>query len=329
MNRAQRDPDGGVSLIDEHLPWEAGIVVVGYASLDHSMALTGFNGMDATSIIDKRLSSAWPKVGGIAHIVQAAVKYANGPTCALSWVGPDSYGKKWLAAVQNAGVDVEGVAVTGTRSPSAYIMYVEQSGALCFFDPADCHRSTLSPQQERMLKAAKWCLVNVGPQFITRRVLEIIPDSCKLVWAVKQDEEATPRDLVVALLERANIVSFSQGERGFLAAGGVPVEGLCAPGTLLLETQGARGVKYCFTTGVVDSSSVRPKEPEYGFVPAVPIESVDTTGAGDTFIGSLIGMMASDRIQCDSKTENYIKLATEEVAEMLKSRIKSNEQLTR
>ncbi|MEN1975994.1 carbohydrate kinase family protein [Cellulomonas olei] len=259
-----------------------GVAVLGYASLDHAMQLAAFHGPDATSVVTGRLSDEWPRPGGIAHHVRALRAAGADEVLPVSWVGPDAGGDAWTAALVAAGAATAGVRVCGTRTPSSYLMYAGDGGAVCVFDPADCHgdAGALTPAQQDAVRSAGWCLLAVAPQQATRDALALLPDGARLVWAVKHDAQAYPPDLVEALLARADVVSLSAGERPFLDRPGRTLEERVRPGTLVVETRGAAGV-HARLGGEADD------------VPVTPVTAVDTTGAGDTFVGTLVaGLLA-------------------------------------
>jgi ribokinase len=254
------------------------VVVVGYASLDHAMQLGTFHGPDATSIVTGRLSEEWPRPGGIAHHVRALhASGARADVQPVSWVGPDAGGAGWVRALTDAGAGSAGVRACGTRTPSSYLMYTGDGGAVCVFDPADCHHGdgALTAAQRDVVRTADWCVLAVAPQRATRDVLALLPAHARVVWAVKHDAAAYPPDLVAELLGRADVVSLSAGERGFLDLPGVPVHDRVRPGALVVETRGAAGVHARLGTAEL-------------VVAVRPVDAVDTTGAGDTFVATLV-----------------------------------------
>jgi ribokinase len=171
----------------------------------------------------------------------------------------------------------------GSRTPASYLFYTPDQGTFCVYDAGD-GALEFTAGQERAVKAADWCIVAVGPAEMTRRALDSLKPSTTLAWAVKQDAMAFPLELVDALFSRASVVSFSEGEREFLTADGRVPEERCRPGAIVLETRGANGV-------VV--SRRRPEgETDRAEVSVQPVNDADTTGAGDTFIGTLVGLLA-------------------------------------
>lgn len=259
------------------------VAVLGYASIDFSTSTLEFRGIDATSIITRPMVSDAPGMGGIAHLA-SAVAAVGVPAAAVSWVGPDRWGSLWADAVAAAGSDTLGVATCGTRSPSATLIEVGAGGTICLFDRGDCHVPALAPAQLGILAASDWLLLTVAPGTITAQVLDVLPAETRLVWAVKHDDDAYTPELIRRLLERADVVSFSRGERDYVTIGGVAPEARMRPGALVVETLGSDGVAWSFAS---ESGPARP-----GRVAVEKVTVEDTTGAGDTFIGTLVAQLA-------------------------------------
>jgi ribokinase len=259
-----------------------GVAVVGYACLDSATAVASFRGIDATSILERPLVAGEPGAGGIAHLARAVAAAGARPE-AVSWVGGDAGGRTWTDAIVRTGGGVLGVATSGERSPSATLIEVGTGGTICLFDPGDCHPLTLSESQRVVLSGAQSVLLTVAPRAITAHVLDGVDPEQTLVWAVKHDDDAYDEASLRRLLDRADIVSFSRGERDYVTVGGVPPERGVRPGTLVIETRGADGVVWSF--GSPDGGT------RAGSVAADPVDAGDTTGAGDTFVGTLTGLL--------------------------------------
>lgn len=264
------------------------LAVIGYASLDSSTSVERFLGVDATSIVRGPLVSDVARIGGIAHVTAAAAAQPGVQVSAVSWVGDDAAGRRWREAVcapaaDGSRVDGTGIAVAGRRSPAATLVHVDTGGTICFFDPGDCHTDGLTPAQLGAVAACDWVLLTVAPSDCTTLVLDALPGHASLAWAVKVDEDAYPPGLVERLLARADLVSFSRGERPFLEAGGSGPEQRARPGALVVETRGADGVGWTLAPGRQPGAS--------GSLAVDRVPTEDPTGAGDTFVGTLVALL--------------------------------------
>lgn len=286
------------------------LAVVGYASLDSATSTTHFRGVDATSILRRPLRSDTPSIGGIAHLVAAAA--ANGAeVTAVSWIGHDRNGGLWRSALLETGASDAGLAVHGERSPSATMLEIESGGTICFFDPGTCHPERLDDGQVAVLRAAGTVLLTVAPRPLTEHVLDELSADVRLVWAVKHDADAYDGTLVRRLLARADAVSFARGERPFLEAQG-PLSSSVRPGTVLLETLGAEGVRWEVAG-----------EGRSGSLTVERVSAADTTGAGDTFIGTAAADLArlpGDSALTDETLDELVARASAAARDLLLSR---------
>lgn len=195
------------------------ILVFGHASLDYPMTIDEFHGGDATSHVGERLGGSWPGVGGVAYLA-AAARAIGSRAGVVSWVGPDLGGQSWLAALEHVGIDCTAVSVSGTRTPSSYLFYTAHQGTICIYDAGDCRTEALTAIQATTLREATWCILAVGPASANREMLQQLPETALLAWAVKHDTAAFPNDVVESLFARSSVISYSEGEREFLTVGG-------------------------------------------------------------------------------------------------------------
>lgn len=292
-----------------------GVAVVGYACLDSATAIPVFHGLDATSILQRPLVARAPGAGGIAHLA-TAVTGAGAHADAVSWVGDDDGGRSWTAAIARAGGGIDGVVVSGTRSPSATLIEVGTGGTICLFDPGDCHPDALAPSQSATIRSAGSVLLTVSPRSITTQILDLVSPQQSLVWAVKHDDDAYDASTLRRLLARVDVVSFSRGERAWLTLDGVEPERLVRPGALVVETRGADGVVWSLGSSAGGERA--------GRIGADRVDAHDTTGAGDTFIGALTALLAIHGPAAaldDATLTDLIETASRAATALLRSRI--------
>ncbi|MFF8818234.1 PfkB family carbohydrate kinase [Leucobacter sp. NPDC015123] len=306
------------------------LLVAGYASVDFAMQLAPFRGTDATTTVLGR-ADEWPRYGGVAHVTRAAAApRAPDPSGkgtavvgssvrveALSWVGQDPDGAAWIDAVERGGAGCGGIATRGTRSPTSFLLYPEGDGTICLFDPGDCHDGALTSEQRRLAAAADAVVVTIGPEHATRELLDAIRPDATLCWILKQDPDSLSGDLATALAARADVITLSEGESGYLAG----IAAAARPGTDIIVTRGSRGAELRRVTA---NATIEP----IGSVPAEPVAGVDTTGAGDTFSGTLAARIAADPIRARDRAHDtdphpmleHIAAAAAATAAMLRAR---------
>ena len=287
---------------------------MGYASLDSSTSTREFRGIDATSILDRAIVSLEPGIGGVAHLTKA-VAAAGAQAEAISWVGHDDRGRLWTRSVATHGSGTAGIITAGTRTPSATLIEVRSSGTICLFDPGDCHAGQLTSEQTNLLTSSDWVLLTVAPRHFTTQLLDALPATTRLVWAVKHDEDAYTHAIVRRILGRADIVSFSSGERPYLTIDNIEPERIVRPGGLVIETRGADGVAW----SVASTASTE----RHGFLAVERVDVHDTTGAGDTFVGALVGLASASvplEVLTDDEITTIVATASAAAGEMLRRR---------
>jgi len=255
------------------------VAVSGYASGDHCVLVDAFPATDGTAVVRRRLSRPWPRLGGCGPQIAWHLAAAGVPAACLTWVAADDVGSALLAQLERSGADTAGVVVGGRRTAESFIAYDAGGRSACFYDPGDATRDDLAPGQRALVAAADLVCLTVGPAGATRAALAATRPEARLVWSVKADPDAYPSELVEGLLERADVVALSAGERDFLeqrAPGKAPRED-----AIVIETRGADGV--CWRRGE-----------RGGHVPVRPLDVRDTTGAGDALVAGVIAQLVRD-----------------------------------
>jgi ribokinase len=257
------------------------VVVTGYAGLDHVMRVGALPRKNQTSIVEGRLSHAWPRQGGCAPNVARGLTAARISTELVTWLGDDADGERYLRDLRAEGVGTLGVSIReGEHTASTYLFYAADGGSMCFYDPGGVRSLGLSEEQQRLAVEADWLCVTVGPRGVSEDLLEAVPEGVRIVWSVKADPDAFPPAVVRGLLARSVAVVFSHGERPFLEQSVAPEDplSLVTDGALLVETRGEGGV------------SVLAGEDEH-YYPVEPVPVTDPTGAGDAFVAGMLARL--------------------------------------
>ena len=281
------------------------IVVTGYASLDYAVRLDAAPTPDRTSTIVAR-PREWPRLGGSPAYAAAALAAAGAADVwPITWVGDDADGALYRAGLKRLGLRDDGVGVRPGRTPICILAYEPGGGCHCLYDPGLPEPLDFDAAQRQLIAAADCLCITVGPPEATRAALALARPDVRLVWVVKADPRAVPPDLAAALAERAEVVVHSRGEAPFVAAAFVRAATLRADGTRV-ETRGPGGV------AVTQAGPTK-------FYPVDPIETEDTTGAGDTFLGGFLAAYV-----CGGKTAaEAVRTGVASVSALLAARLES------
>lgn len=257
----------------------SGLVITGYASLDHVVVLSGDIVHGRTTTISDRPADAWPRLGGGPAFVAAAARRSyHGPVVPISWVGSDALGETYIKQLEQRRISSSGmVRLPGARSPVSMLIYNPAGDCACLYDPGIKGEIGLSEYQRQLLEAASLICVTIGPKTVTDEVLEIVRSDQKLAWIVKNDPSALSREQAARLTERADVIFCNGRERAFLAEV-MSDRKARHPDQWLIETQGQRGALFEF-------------DGEQTFIAAEPIGVRDPTGAGDSFAGGVLAAL--------------------------------------
>ena len=266
----------------------SGIVITGYASLDHVIVLDGDIKPGRTTTILSRPEKAWPRVGGgPAYVAQAVSSHYPGFVAPISWIGADGPGDIYLSRLRDNGISCDGIVkIEGARTPISVLAYDPNGDCACLYDPGLPPSIGLTDQQRKLIRDADWIGITIGPKVVTEELLVLIRDDQKLAWIVKNDPRAITPEQTAALATRADLIFCNGRERAFLesARNGSIVR---RENQLIVETQGRRGAVFL-------------REGESRFVAAEPVDVTDPTGAGDTFAGGVIAAIMKGETDLDA-----------------------------
>ncbi|QLK43971.1 aminoimidazole riboside kinase [Vibrio owensii] len=234
--------------------------------------------------------------GGAPANVAVAISRLGGNSAFFGRVGQDPLGRFMKATLAQEQVNTDYMLLDEAQRTSTVIVDLDDSGersftfmvkpsADQFLIPADIPEFA----QSEWLHVCSIALANEPSRSSTLKAMQDIkaaggfvsfdPNLREEVWA--NPEELKP--VVRQAIELADVVKFSDDELLFLTDTGSLEAGLEAikafNNTLVLITQGAKGALVVF-------------EGEQELIAGQAVKPVDTTGAGDAFVGGLLARLA-------------------------------------
>jgi ribokinase len=216
---------------------------------------------------------------------QALAAARVGPTVFIGQVGPDAAGERLIATLTAAGVDVDHLQVAGTHSGRAYITLTPDGENSIIVLPLanselDAARATAALDDTRP------ALVLTQLE-IPLEVVEAAADWCER-RAVRFVLNPSPVALVAArVLAAADPLIVNRGEAQSILGTD------CADGEVLARRLAGRARSVVVTAG--PEGAVIAEGGTVLRIPGAQVTVLDTTGAGDTFAGTLAAHLAAGR----------------------------------
>lgn len=269
-----------------------------------------------------------PALGGAPANVCAAYARLGGKASLISQLGDDPFGHKIMYELDKCGVDTSAISLTNKANTALAFVSLGSDGNRTFsFYRKPSADMLLSPDQidQKDLEGAyalHFCSVSLGDfpmkQAHRKAISEIrkqggiISFDPNLRFQLWDDEDALRRT-VLEFIPLCDILKVSSEEVGFITgktdiADALPML-FVGDVKLVVYTCGGGGA-YAFT------------KDSYCFAPARDVNVIDTTGAGDGFIGSFLFKLNQMGITKD-------RLAHMQTDELKKSVAFSNEFCTR
>ena len=257
--------------------------------------------------------------GGAPLNVAAAVAKLGGKSQMLTKLGQDGFGDAILNEVKPLGVDVSRISRTNEANTALAFVSLREDGERDF----SFYRS---PSADMLLSAEEICVEDFNEKDILhfcsvslidapikeahRRAIEIAKEKGCLISFdpnVRLPLWKNPEDCRKAILEflpLSNIVKISDEELEFIT--GIKDEKealdflLTGDVKVIIYTKGTNGAEFITKERVI-------------FSPSFKVSAQDTTGAGDSFIGSLLYQVAEG----EYSLEQLVDLSEEKVQEIL------------
>ena len=257
--------------------------------------------------------------GGAPLNVAAAVAKLGGKSQMLTKLGQDGFGDAILNEVKPLGVDVSRISRTNEANTALAFVSLREDGERDF----SFYRN---PSADMLLSAEEICVEDFNEKDILhfcsvslidapikeahRRAIEIAKEKGCLISFdpnVRLPLWKNPEDCRKAILEflpLSNIVKISDEELEFIT--GIKDEKealdflLTGDVKVIIYTKGTNGAEFITKERVI-------------FSPSFKVSAQDTTGAGDSFIGSLLYQVAEG----EYSLEQLLDLSEEKVQEIL------------
>lgn len=269
------------------------ICVVGSLNIDLSYAVRTFPVPGETTLATDRTTAFGGKGGNQA----VTVGVLGGEIAFVGAVGADEAGEKYLAHLRARAVDVAGVAV---------IPDVDTGGAIVLVDDTGENLIVVDPGANSILDAA-WARHHVQqaasaivlaqleiPVPVLEAVAETLP--AETTFVLNPAPMPASPEALKALLARADILVPNRKELGQLVDMREPV-------TITEVHECLRALHFprtvVVTLGKDGAVVLEPGQPLVHH-PALSLEPVDTTGAGDAFCGALVTAVAQGRALHDA-----------------------------
>ncbi len=258
------------------------VLISGYPSFDRILRVDRAAGEGETAIILNPPGIPQPTPGGCAGNIAVCLARLGIYAAPSLILGDDEDGLRMAALLQAEKVSPACLTFKpGGKTAATFLFINPQGGHQTFYFPGCADEDVDIVLPEELARTAKYAVMTVASHLHTRRFLESLHHSpAVLVWSLRNDPHAFPPDLVNELLNRCRILVMNRFEQQALLGwiGADNFNPVFARGVeAVIVTQGEQG-SFIYQPGGITK------------IPAVaPQRMVDPTGAGDAYLGGLLG----------------------------------------
>ena len=274
------------------------IVVMGDVMVDYQYDIATFpiSGQDAAIL------SARATLGGSAANAALGLSHLGVPTAFATRVGTDSLGRKVLEALQSTSLNLE--TVQFGQQTGYTITFIEASSERTMFSFRGCGADPfgLTPALESELRRARLLLLS-GYSLLRQEQAASILRAATLFKQSGSQVALDPSPMVNHIDPSLRAVML--GLTDILLPNRSEAEALVGPGSVEAQLhrltelapcavikQGSQGASALTRPGWSSASSESQSAPSILHAPALPVKSVDTTGAGDAFNAGFLAALA-------------------------------------
>lgn len=239
--------------------------------------------------------------GAPGNVLAMASKLGN-RTAMISKVGEDPFGRFLEDVLKNINIDTKGVARTGKASTTLAFVHLDDNGERSFSFCRKPGADMLLEEKEVDIELLKNCRIfHFGSVSLTHQpsrsatffavktardsgaIISFDPNLRPLLW----DSLEEAKSMIEEGLKHTDILKVSDEELEFITGTKKPEEGLQIIRNkyqipVVLVTLGPLGCFY----GIGNHC---------GYLPAYKVRTIDTTGAGDAFLGAFLSRVLQSR----------------------------------
>lgn len=261
------------------MPDPARIVVVGSVNVDHVVTATRFPAPGET-VAGTSIASA---VGGKGANQAVAAALAGAAVTMVATIGDDGDGANARKRLTEHGVDTAHVAVSpSTPTGTAWITVAEGDNTIIVVPGANARWSVDALPDVLGIASIVVCQLEIPLE-----VVAAVADRSTGIFVLNAAPAAPLPD---HLLARCDVLVVNEHELAVVAGTSVAV---AEPGIVTAhELLRRRGVGAVVTTRGAAGAIVTDHEGHTTILPALPSDVVDTTGAGDAFVGVTVARLS-------------------------------------